>query len=142
MTTMLSNTDALRAYASMLNSLDAKDFAPLLADDCHYESQSVFSEIRSKQEYFHYISRQLQAMKSSGKRVWAELGNCFWGPCVVLAEDEQDNLIATLVVEVEGDKIIRMDLCGVPSPYLASRTGEYPRCSDIKEPHSQLHRQS
>ena len=139
---MLSKTDALRAYAAMMNTLDATDFAPLLADDCHYESYWVFAEIRSKQEFLAYITGKLQTFRASGKKVWAELGHCFWGPCVVIAEDERDNLIATVVVEVEGEKIMRMDMCGVPSPYLATRTGEYPRCSNIKEPYSQLHRQS
>lgn len=124
---MLSKEDALRAYAAMMNSLDAKDFAPLLADNCHYESYWVLAELGSKREFLAYMTAKLQTLRASGKTVWAELGHCFWGPCVVLAEDGQDNLVATVVVEVEGDKIKRMDLCGVPSPYLASRTGEYPR---------------
>jgi hypothetical protein len=130
---MLSKTDALRAYAAMMNTLDAKDFEPMLAQDCHYESQWVFSEIKSKMEFVHYITGKLQTFKTSGKKIWAELGHCIWGPCAVIAEDERDNLIATLVVEIENEKIKRMDLCGVPSPFLATRTGEYPRCSDIEE---------
>ena len=130
---MLLKIDALRAYAAMMNTLDAEYLLPLLADDCHYESFWVFAEIKSKQEFVLYITSKLRAMRASGKKVWAELGHCFWGSCVVLAEDGQDNLVATVVVEVEGDKIIRIDLCGVPSPYLATRIGEYPRCSDIEE---------
>jgi hypothetical protein len=124
---MLSNTDALRAYAVMMNSLDAKDFAPLLDDNCHYESYWVLAELGSKQEFLEYMTAKLQTLRASGKKVWAELGHCFWGPCVVLAEDEQDNLVATVVVEVEGETIRRMDLCSVPSPYLARRSGEYPK---------------
>jgi hypothetical protein len=124
---MLSKTQVLRAYATMMNTLDAKDFAPLLADDFCFESFWVFAEIKSKQEFVHYITAKLQAIKASDKKVWAELGHCFWGPCVVIAEDEEENLVATVVVEVEGDKIRRLDLCGAPSPYLATRTGEYPR---------------
>ena len=139
---MLLKTDALRAYAEMLDAFDAEDFLPLLAEDFHYESQWVFSEIKSKQEFVPYITRNLLVMRASGKRVWAELGHCIWGPCVVIAEDERDNLTATVVVEVEGDKITRLDWCCIPSPFLARRSGEYPRCPDIKEPHSQLHRQS
>src|ERR1039458_7991521 len=111
---MLSRTDALRAYAAMMNTLDATDFAPLLADDFCYESQWAFSEIESKKEFVHYISRRLQAMKSSGKRVWAELGHCIWGPCVVIAQDKQDNLVATVVIEVEGEEIQRIDWCCIP----------------------------
>ena|ERR1017187_3680398 len=141
-TNMLSKTDALRAYAAMMNTLDAKDFEPMLAQDCHYESQWVFSEIKSKREFVHHISRNLQSVRASGKRVWAELGHCIWGPCVVIAEDERDNLTATVVVEVEGDRITRLDWCCIPSQFLAQRSGEYPRCSEVKESYSQLHRQS
>ncbi len=78
----------------MMNSLDTNDFAPLLADDFCYESYWVLAELGSKREFLTYITGELQTLRASGKRVWAELGRCFWGPCVVLAEDEQDNLVA------------------------------------------------
>ena len=123
----LSKTDALRSYAVMMNTLDAKGFAPLLADDFHYASQWVFSEIETKQDYVYYITGKLQAVRTSGKKVWAEIGSCNSGPCVVMAESEPGNLIATVLVEVEGDKIKRMDLCCVPSPYSAERSGDYPK---------------
>ena len=111
----------------MLNTLDAKDFLPLLANEFHYASQWVFAEIESKQEYVYYITGKLQAVKASGKKVWAEMGYCNWRPCVVMAENEQDNLVATVLVEVEGDKIKRMDMCCVPSPHEAERSGGYPK---------------
>lgn len=123
----LSETDALRAYAVMMNTLDAKGFEPLLADDFHYASQWVFSEIESKQEYVYYITGKLEAVKASGKKVWAEMGHCNWGPCVVMAEGEQDNLVATVLAKVEGGKIKRMDMCCVPSPHESRRSGEYPK---------------
>ncbi len=124
--TMLSKGEALRAYAAMMNSLDSRNFEPLLAHDFHYASQWVFDEIESKHEYLDYITGKLEAVKASGKKLWAEMASCNSGPCVVMAEGEPDNLIATVLVEVERDKIKRIDLCCVPSPYSAERSGDYP----------------
>ena len=41
----LTAEQALRAYATMMNTLDASQLEPLLADDFHYASQWVFDEI-------------------------------------------------------------------------------------------------
>lgn len=120
---------ALRAYATMMNTLDASQLEPLLADDFHYASQWVFAEIESKIAYLEYIVQKLDAIRKSGVTVWAEMGSLdreFPGPCVVMAEGEKDNLMAVVLAEVEDGKVKRLDLCGAPSPYSASRTGEYP----------------
>jgi hypothetical protein len=113
----------------MMNTLDASQLEPLLADDFHYASQWVFAEIESKIAYLEYIVQKLDAIRKSGVTVWAEMGSLdreFPGPCVVMAEGEKDNLMAVVLAEVEDGKVKRLDLCGAPSPYSASRTGEYP----------------
>ena len=120
---------ALRAYATMMNTLDASQLEPLLADDFHYASQWVFAEIESKTAYLEYIVQKLDAIRKSGVTVWAEMGSLdreFPGPCVVMAEGEKNNLMAVVLAEVEDGKVKRLDLCGAPSPYSARRTGEYP----------------
>ncbi len=120
---------ALRAYATMMNTLDSTCLAPLLSDDFHYASQWVFAEIESKSEYLEYIAPKLEAIRESGITAWAEMG---WldreglGPCVVMAQGDKDNLIALVLAKVEDGKIKRLDLCGVPSPQSASRSGDYP----------------
>lgn len=38
----LTAEGALRAYATMMNTLDVSGLEPLLADDFHYASQWVF----------------------------------------------------------------------------------------------------
>ena len=127
----LTIDEALRAYAAMMNTLDASHLESLLADDFHYESQWVFAEIESKTEYLNYIVPKLEAIRKSGVVAWAEMGwldREFPGPCVVMAQGDKDNLIAMVVVEVEDGKIKRLDLCGAPSPHSARRTGEYPGC--------------
>lgn len=125
----LTAEGALRAYATMMNTLDASCLEPLLADDFHYASQWVFAEIESKSAYLEYIVPKLDAIRKSGAAAWAEMGwldREFPGPCVVMAQGDKDNLLAVVLAKVEGGKIKRLDLCGAPSPHSARRTGEYP----------------
>lgn len=125
----LTEEQALRAYASMMNSLDASHLEALLADDFRYASQWVFAEIESKAAYLEYIVPKLEAIRKSGTAAWAEmawLDREFLGPCVVMAQGDKDNLVAVVLAKVEAGKIARLDLCGAPSPHSARRTGEYP----------------
>lgn len=127
--TELSKVDALRAYARMMHHLSADYLAPLLSDDFHYASQWVFEEITSNHQYLDYIRPKLEAIKTSGNRVWAELGELQsypGGACLVMAQGDKNNISATVLVEVVGSKIKRLDMCFVPSPQSARRTGEYP----------------
>ena len=120
---------ALKAYAAMMNTLDSSKLESLLAENFHYASQMVFSEIESKQEYMAYIKPKLEAVGRSGSKVWAEMGRLetgFPGPCVVLAQGDKENLVALVLAEVEGDLITRIDMCIAPTPQSANRTGEYP----------------
>ena len=116
---MLTIEVALKAYASMMNTLDSSKLEPLLSPDFHYESQMVFSEIKSKQE----------VVRASGTKVWAEMAmltHSIPGPCVVLAQGEKENFVALVLAEVKGDLIKRIDMCIVPNPQSAERSGEYP----------------
>lgn len=125
----LTKEQALRAYATMMNTLDVSCLAPLLADDFHYASQWVFAEIESKPAYLEYIVPKLDAIRKSGAVAWAEMGwldREFPGPCVVMAQGDKDSLVAVVLAEVVGGKIKRLDLCGAPSPHSARRTGDYP----------------
>lgn len=120
---------ALRAYAAMMNTLNVSHLEPLLADDFHYASQWVFDEIQSKRAYLEYLVPKLDAIRKSGVMVWAEMGwldSEFPGPCVVMAQSEKDNLIGVVLAKVGDGKIKRLDLCFVPGPHLARRTGGYP----------------
>ncbi len=137
----LTAEGALRAYATMMNTLDASCAEPLLADDFHYASQWVFAEIESKSAYMKYIVPKLDAIRRSGAAAWAEMG---WfdhevpGPCVGMAQGDQDNLLAAVLAEVEDGKIKRLDLCGAPSPHSARRTGDYPGRPDSQETSAHL----
>ena len=125
----LTAEEALRAYATMMNTLDSSGLEQLLADDFHYASQWVFAEIESKSAYLEYIVPKLEAIRKSGAAAWAEMGwldREFPGPCVVMAQGDKDNLLAVVLAKVEDGKTKRLDLCGAPSPHSARRTGEYP----------------
>jgi len=125
----LTEIDALRAYARMMNTLDTSHIEPLLDDNFCYSSQWMFGEIPSKQEFLDYIKPQLASIKQSGGRVYAEIAVIqAWGhnECVVTAEGERDNLIATVFARVNDGKIRRIDMCNMPSPSETMRTGEYP----------------
>jgi hypothetical protein len=126
---MLKIELALKAYASMMNTLDSSKLEPLLAADFHYESQMVFSEIKSKQEYLDYINPKLETVRASGTKVWAEMAiltDSFSSPCVVLAQGGKENLVALVLAKVKGDFIERIDMCIVPAPQSAKRSSEYP----------------
>ena len=51
----LTEEAALRAYAKMMNTLNAECIEPLLADDFILESQQVFQPLESKEEFLEYI---------------------------------------------------------------------------------------
>jgi len=126
---MLDIETALRAYASMMNTLDSSKLEPLLSDDFHYASQMVLVEIESKQEYLDYITPKLDVVRDSGTKVWAEMAiltHSFPGPCVVLAQGDKENLVALVLAKVKDGQIERIDMCIVPTPQSAKRSGEYP----------------
>lgn len=128
---MIKEEDALRAYARMLNRLDADELAPLLAEDFRYASQSVFAEIGSKAEYMTYISGKLASIRSSGQLVRAEMGAVQalgrLRPCVLVAQGDQEGPVALVLAEVAGDRVRRLDMCTVvPHLSTAVRSGEYP----------------
>ncbi len=126
----LTQYEGLRAYAKMMNTLSIAPLEPLLADNFTYESQTVFSALESKQAFLDYIRLKLKTIQKTGATVFAELGTVSaYGkhqPCVVLAQNTQDHLVGLILARVSGNKLIRLDLCIVPPPQSAERSGEYP----------------
>lgn len=121
--------EALRAYARMMNTLDPDCLAPLLADDLRYNSQWVFSEMRGKQEYLDYMKGKCETIAKLDSKPFAEIGELDqypFGHCVIMAQGDRDNLVATVLIEIENGLVSRLDMCAVPEPQSARRTGEYP----------------
>ena len=89
----------------------------------------MISEIESKQDYMAYAKPKLELVKLSGDKVWAEMERLevgFLGPCVLLAQGDKEKIVSLVLAQVEGDLIARIDMCIVPSPQSAIRSGEYP----------------
>ena len=133
--TTLTQEDALRAFARMMHQKSVGPIVDLLHDKIHYEAQWNYHEyaqvwcpreVATKEDYIAYITPRLERLRESGVTVFAEMGRLPEGPCVVLAEGTKDDLTAMALVEVQDDKIFRLEVCTFPSPEDAERTGEYP----------------
>ena len=125
----LTEIDALRAYARMMNTLDTSHIEPLLDEDFRYSSQWMIGEIPSKQEFLDYMESILEPIRQSGGSAYAEIAHAnAWGhdDCVVTAEGDRENLVATVFAHVKDGKIRRIDMCCDPPPSATMRTGEYP----------------
>ena len=127
----LTDLQALREYAKMVNTMNTEHLAPLLADDFIYESQVVFKPIKSKIEFLDFMNSKLETIANCRSTVFAEMGTIEayfkQQPCIILAQDEKNNLIGTALAKVEGNKLKRIDLCIFPPPETTERSGEYPK---------------
>ena len=114
----------------MINNLRVQSLVPMLTSDFVYESQMVMEPIKSRSEFLDYMDSKLEMIVKTGSIVFAEMGTIEayfqLRPCVILAQDDKDNLIGTALAEVEGNELKRIDLCILPSPETAVRSGEYP----------------
>lgn len=114
----------------MMNTLSVGSFEGMLADDFTYESHYVSELIESKQAFLEYIKPKLQAFAQEEARIFAEMGMVSaYGerqPCVVLAQYSKNILVGLVLAKVQGNKLSRLDLCIVPAPESAERSGEYP----------------
>lgn len=126
MPTPCTEKDAALAFARSWNRLDCTEFIPLLADDAHYASMYVFSELESKAAIEEYLTGKLETDRKSGSQVRAELGRTLLPTerdCVLLYQDGEH--IAVFLFQLEGEKIRRYDLCA-PELYEVEKTGNFP----------------
>lgn len=63
----------LLKLAEAYQKYDASIIADYWADNMHYASMWVFSEITSKQEYMEYLTGKLQTMKDRGSKMEFQL---------------------------------------------------------------------
>ncbi len=126
----LTEDIALRAYAKMMNTLSTEPLEAILADDFIYESQMVIKPLNSKQAFLDYMVPKLQTIQRLNATVYAEMGSVSAysenQPCVILAQNDKANLIGLVLAKTDGKVLKRLDLCIVPSPQSAERSGEYP----------------
>ena len=129
-TNLLTEGQAALAFAKAWNRLDPEAFLNLLAEDAHYASQWVFSELESRSAISDYLRSKMNLVRIDGigdptARVRAELGKTSaHRDCVLLAQGG-GNESAVVVFEVAGNEIRRYDLC-IPQLYPFVRSGIYP----------------
>jgi hypothetical protein len=129
----MDETKALEAFAKMMNTCNTDEFLNLI-DDCFiYSSQSVLEDITSKAEFSSYIKDKLKSVSASSNKIYAELAemqpypmSTLFGPCLVLAQGNKENLVSTVLVNVKDNMITRISLCIIPPPETTLRSGIYP----------------
>jgi hypothetical protein len=131
----LTEYEALKAFAKMLNTFDTKHIEHLLVDDFRFTSQQVLTDIVGKEEYLDYMKGKLLTLASrSDNNVFAEMAkiNSFTGDraCIIAAQGSKDHLVATILCKVNGDKLVEVDMCIIPTPQSAVRSGFYPASPD------------
>lgn len=124
---------ALEAFAKMINTSDTEEFLNLIDDNFIYSSQSVLEDITSKVQFSSYINDKLKSVSTSSNKIYAEMADMqpypmssLFGPCVVLAQGNKENLVSTVLVNVKDNKITRISLCIIPPPETTIRSGIYP----------------
>ncbi len=122
--------EACRAYARMMNNRDHTHIVDWLHDDLQYSSSWVMETMHGKEVCLTYLKGKMETLKRNNSTVWAEIAytDAFGaGPCVVVAQGTRENLVATMLVTMDGDKISRMCMSVLPEPQECRRTGELPR---------------
>jgi len=125
----ITKGNLVRKIATAYNTLNSEIFTDLIADDFVYESQHVFESMNGKDNFLKYIAGKYKTIQNSKSIVYAEIGYHENTPCIIISQGEKDNKRALLFLELtkEGDKIQRMDMCGIaPHWSSAKRTHEYP----------------
>jgi hypothetical protein len=125
----ITKENLVRKIATAYNTLNSEILTDLIADDFVYESQHVFEPMNGKDNFLKYIAGKYKTIQNSKSIVYAEIGYHENTPCIIISQGEKDNKGALLFLELtkEGDKIQRMDMCGIaPHWSSAKRTHEYP----------------
>ena len=128
--------------AKAYNNLNFEEIEEVLSEDVIYESQNVLTPLYGKVELKTYLDEKFKLIKSSDRPVFAEMG--FLGiqnknshnelsdyngrPCVILSQGDKENKGALILVEINNDKIERIDICTVaPNWREATSTHKYPK---------------
>ena len=130
----MTELDAIRLYARMINTLDASVIEPHLAPDVRYTSMWVFSDLIGKEAVLNYFQGKITTWRQTlNNKPRMEIGEtCEWAdsspgrPCAVAYQSDSDTPDAMLMVTTENGLIQSMDLCIIFEPGGLRRTGEFP----------------
>jgi hypothetical protein len=121
---------AAPAFATAWNRLEPEAFLNLLAEDAHYASQWVFSELESREAIADYLRSKMNLVRIDGAddptaRVRAEVGKTAGNRDCVLLTQGGGIKSAVVVFEVADNQIRRYDLC-IPELHQFIGSGIYP----------------
>lgn len=125
----LNEVDALQAYATMINTCGFDKLTPLLAEDFRYTSQTVLTDIEGRSRYLSYMAQKLAVTRDVEDRAVAEMAylpSMYNRACLVLVQRLSGREICTVLASVKDGQISQIDLCLVPAPASAIRTGTRP----------------
>jgi Leu/Phe-tRNA-protein transferase len=109
----LSDTELLNVFKNAYRYFYIDDLKEYLADDFHYASQYVFSEIKSKAAYLEYLSGKLktiQRLRAPDNRLFMEIVYDRYSKKPYLFM-RQNKTSALFVPQIHDGQFTRIDLC-------------------------------
>ena len=119
MTAPLTEELAAITFATAWNRLDPTEFIKLLAENCRYSSQHVFTDLSGKNEISNYLRGKMDTIRSRGEadpevRVSVRLGiSATFGnrPCACIAQGATDAIKAAVLFDVVDGKVTNCSMC-------------------------------
>ena len=133
MARILTEQDAVLAYASAWNRLDPELFLKLLAPNATYSSQWVFSDWEGAAAISRYLRDKMDNIRAHGAkdltvRVQAEVGRTTRGspdrPCALMTQGHSE-VTALVIFEVRDGQIHRFDMC-IPALFAPVHSRVFP----------------
>ena len=124
--------DAAAVWARAFNSRSSMVLTKWLAHDLRYVSEWADEEIDNRNDYLEHLEARLKTIRDSAIEARAELAEMapFPGslaepqPCVMVDLDRKP--LATVLFQVDGRNITRIEFCLNPAPDACVRTGIFP----------------
>jgi len=126
---LLSERDALLAYATMLNTGDPAVLAPLLAPDFTYTSQSVLTDMVGKEAYLAFMATKFETMRKTGVMPMVDLAHrpgYGHSLCAVLWQGTPPVRQCLAYADVTEGRLKAIHLCVIPLPESARPLGLWP----------------
>jgi hypothetical protein len=129
---VFTGRDAAAVWARAFNSRNSSVLTKWLAHDLRYVSEWADDEIDNPNDYLEHLEARLKTIRDSAIEARAELAEMapFPGslaepqPCVMVDLDRKP--LATVLFQVDGSKITRIEFCLNPAPDACVRTGIFP----------------
>lgn len=134
---VLTEREALMAYATMINTGDPSVLAPLLAPDFTYTSQNVLTDMVGKDVYLEFMAAKFETMRNAGLMPMADLAHRpGYGhvECAVLWQGTPPVPQCLVYADVAGEHLKAIHLCIVPAPESAKPLGLWPGLPEERRP--------